>query len=289
MAKAKENSQKEKEVKNTKTIKTENEIEKQEEEVKTSISKKKEEQKAKKQGKVEENQGNKKGKKNQKSKDNKEQTKKQVNKKDSQKENEAKNKEEILKDNQKENKKNAKDEKDEKKDKIAKKQESNKNVPTKINKEMQEVEKEIKSNKNLPEEQLNQIHTRVFQNIFLAVIIILYLNFIILGFKNIENSVFLVDLKVFSMSILVIAIGVIEYAYKKDSGRHAIHGIETLVLAIATMGFIYLNMMWQEKFVPVVVITALVFAIYYVAKTIAIYKKMKKQFSLENIKEMIKK
>ena len=64
MAKAKENSQKEKEVKNTKTIKTENEIEKQEEEVKTSISKKKEEQKAKKQGKVEENQGNKKGKKN---------------------------------------------------------------------------------------------------------------------------------------------------------------------------------------------------------------------------------
>ena len=259
MAKAKENSQKEKDVNNTKTIKTENEIEKQEEEVKTSISKKKEEQKAKKQGKVEENQGNKKGKKNQKSKDNKEQTKKQVNKKDSKKENEDK------------------------------KQESNKNVPTKINKEMQEVEKEIKSNKNLPEEQLNQIHTRVFQNIFLAVIIILYLNFIILGFKNIENSVFLVDLKVFSMSILVIAIGVIEYAYKKDSGRHAINGIETLVLAIATMGFIYLNMMWQEKFVPVVVITALVFAIYYVAKTIVIYKKMKKQFSLENIKEMIKK
>ena len=155
--------------------------------------------------------------------------------------------------------------------------------------QIEEVEKEIKSNKKLPEEQQNQIHTRVFQNIFLAVIIILYLNFIILGFWNIENSVFVVDLKVFSMSILVIAIGVIEYAYKKDSGRHAIHGIETLVLALATMSFIYLNMMWQEKFVPVVVIVALVFAIYYVAKTIIIYHKMKKQFSIENIKEIIKK
>ena len=152
-----------------------------------------------------------------------------------------------------------------------------------------EIGKEIKSNKKLPEEQLNQIHTRVFQNIFLAIIVILYLNFIILGFKNIENSVFVVDLKVFSMSILVIAIGVIEYAYKKDSGRHAIHGIETLVLAIATMGFIYLNMMWQEKFIPIVVIVALIVAIYYTAKTIIIYQKMKKQFSLENIKEIIKK
>ena len=91
------------------------------------------------------------------------------------------------------------------------------------------------------------------------------------------------------MSILVIAIGVIEYAYKKDSGRYAIHGIETLILAIVTMGFIYLNMMWQERFIPVVVATALIIAIYYVAKTIAIYKKMKKQFSLENIKEIIRK
>ena len=154
---------------------------------------------------------------------------------------------------------------------------------------IEEVGKEIKSVKRLPEEQLNQIHTRVFQNVFLAVIVILYLNFIILGFKNIENSVFVVDLKVFSMSILVIAIGVIEYAYKKDSGRYAIHGIETLILAIVTMGFIYLNMMWQERFIPVVVATALIIAIYYVAKTIVIYKKMKKQFSLENIKEIIRK
>lgn len=55
------------------------------------------------------------------------------------------------------------------------------------------------------------------------------------------------------------------------------------------MGFIYLNMMWQERFIPVIVATALIIAIYYVAKTIVIYKKMKKQFSLENIKEIIRK
>ena len=220
--------------------------------------------------------------------------------------NKEQNKDKNLEDNKKENKsinqerqekpdnKETKEKKEHKEEN--KKQEENKKSNEKLVKasnnkisKIEEIEKEIKSNRKLPEEQQNQIHTRVFQNIFLAVIIILYLNFIILGFWNIENSVFVVDLKVFSMSILVIAIGVIEYAYKKDSGRHAIHGIETLVLAIATMGFIYLNMMWQEKFIPVVVIVALAFAIYYVAKTIIIYKKMKKQFSLENIKEIIKK
>ena len=211
--------------------------------------------------------------------------------------NKEQNEDKNLEDNKKENKSKNQESQEKKEHKEEnKKQEENKKSNEKLVKasnnkisKIEEIEKEIKSNRKLPEEQQNQIHTRVFQNIFLAVIIILYLNFIILGFWNIENSVFVVDLKVFSMSILVIAIGVIEYAYKKDSGRHAIHGIETLVLAIATMGFIYLNMMWQEKFIPVVVIVALAFAIYYVAKTIIIYKKMKKQFSLENIKEIIKK
>lgn len=206
------------------------------------------------------------------------------------------NKEEKKKENQESQKKLELKETQEEPKKENKKQEQNKKSNEKIEKasntkisKIEEIEKEIKSNKKLPDEQQNQIHTRVFQNIFLAVIIILYLNFIILGFKNIENSVFVVDLKVFSMSILVIAIGVIEYAYKKDSGRHAIHGIETLVLAIATMGFIYLNMMWQEKFIPIVVIVSLIVAIYYIAKTIIVYQKMKKQFSIENIKEIIKK
>ena len=52
---------------------------------------------------------------------------------------------------------------------------------------------------------------------------------------NIESSIFIVDLKVFAVSLLAVAIGIFEFAYKKDSGKAAIYGIEILFLAIYFM------------------------------------------------------
>lgn len=150
------------------------------------------------------------------------------------------------------------------------------------------VGKEIKRNKKVADVELGKIHTRVFQNICLAVAMMLYLNFVVLGFVNIENPVFVTDLKVFSIALLVIAVGVFEYAYKKDSGRHALHGIEILMLAFSTMAFIYVNLMWTGKFVYIVALITFLFAIYYVAKSIIVYKKMKKQYFINEMKKVIK-
>ena len=170
----------------------------------------------------------------------------------------------------------------EKKDKKQpdKKEEDKKNktqIQEATTKEIEEaVGKEIKKKKKLPSEEIIKINSRVFQNICLAVVIMLYLNFIILGFINIEKSVFITDLKVFSMAILLVSIGVFEYAYKKDSGRYTINGIEVLMLSFITMILIYINIMWEGKFVYISAFFTYVFAIYYVAKSIIIYKKMKK-------------
>ena len=106
---------------------------------------------------------------------------------------------------------------------------------------------------------------------------------------NIENNVFLTDLKVFSMLILGIAIAIFEYAYKKDSGIHAIYGIEILVLALVTIGFIYLDIMYKNKFIPITTTIAYIYSIYYTAKAIILYKRNKKRYFLNNMKEIIKK
>lgn len=164
---------------------------------------------------------------------------------------------------------------------------SNKNLKIDIEKVQDVIEKEAKS-KQIPKEEQDKINNRVFQNIFIAIIIMFYLNFIILGFINIENDIFLVDLKVFGLSILVISIGIFEYAYKKDSGIYTIHGIEALILALCTIGFIYLDIMYKNKFIPIVILVAYIFSIYYIAKAIIIYKKLKKQYFMNNIKEIIK-
>ena len=95
------------------------------------------------------------------------------------------------------------------------------------------------------------------------------------------------DLKVFAMCILFLAIILLERAYKKDSGRIAIFGIETIVLAVITLGLIYVNLMLSSSYVNIVLIILYAVAIYYVIKSIIVYHKGKKKYFVENMKEII--
>lgn len=214
----------------------------------------------------------------------KENLEKQTKKEDKQKEKDKKEKGKEQNISKKE-KQDKKDEKDKKKNKETKKE-----LVKSEQKEIEEaVGKELKSKKKLPAEELKKINKRVFQNVFLAIVIMFYLDFIILGFVNIENSVFITDLKVFGMALLLVTIGIFEYAYKKDSGKHIIHGIEILLLALITILLIYVNLMWSNKFIYITAFVSYAFAIHYVAKSIIIYKKMKKEYFLEEMKKIIKK
>lgn len=158
-----------------------------------------------------------------------------------------------------------------------------------IKKIQETLKKEITAKKVIPKEEQDKMNVEVFKNIAIAIVMVVFLNFIILGFMNIENSVFLVDLKVFAVSILAIAIGVFEYAYKKDSGKIAVYGIETLILAFAMLAFIYLDIMCHSNFVIITVLITYTIAIYYTVKSIIIYQKMKKQYYINSMKEIIKK
>lgn len=158
-----------------------------------------------------------------------------------------------------------------------------------IKKIQETLKKEITAKKVIPKEEQDKMNVEVFKNIAIAIVMVVFLNFIILGFINIENSVFLVDLKVFAVSILAITIGVFEYAYKKDSGKIAIYGIETLILAFAMLAFIYLDIMCHSNFVIITVLITYTIAIYYTVKSIIIYQKMKKQYYINSMKEIIKK
>ncbi|MCI9177098.1 MAG: hypothetical protein HFJ28_00550 [Clostridia bacterium] len=159
-------------------------------------------------------------------------------------------------------------------------------------KEMAEIEKavkkEMKANRKMPEQQLEKMATRIFKNMLLAIIVMIYLNFIILGFLNIENDIFITDLKVFSIAILIIGVGIIEFAYRKKSGRAAIHGIEFVFLALATLGLLYVNLTWVDKFIPIAVLATYAFSIYYLIKDAVVYRKMKKKYFVESMKEMIR-
>lgn len=152
-----------------------------------------------------------------------------------------------------------------------------------------ELKKDLKSKTKLPKEEEKKLSSVVFENLCVAITFMLYLFFIILGFINIKADVYIVDLKVFSCILLAIAILLFERAYKKDSGKLCAFAIETLFLSIATMGLLYVNIEINNIFLPIVATISLLFAIYYVAKSIYLYTNMKKKYFVDNMKDIMQK
>ena len=140
---------------------------------------------------------------------------------------------------------------------------------------MEKIEEEIKKQTTISDERKNKINKSIFHNIAIANVIMLYFIFIVLGYQTITPDKFIIDLQVFSVITMGISIIVFEKAYKKDSTEYAIHGIESLFLSIVTLISIYVFSKYREKFADIMIIVCYLFDIYYVAKSIIIYLKMK--------------
>ena len=158
-------------------------------------------------------------------------------------------------------------------------------------KQIEQIEKHIKNKKELPKEEENKINKKIFENILIADIIVAFLYLISLGSLNIESSVFITDLKVFSIGLIIFTVILFEISFKKENGNLAIHGIECLVISIFVLFSNYIYIMHIKEFHIYVAIFAYTFAIYYVAKSIIVHKKMKKQYQMaqSDINEIIKK
>lgn len=156
---------------------------------------------------------------------------------------------------------------------------------------VKKLEKQIKNRKEIPKEEENKMNKKVFENILIADIIMLFLYFIALGSLNIETSIFITDLKVFSISLIVFTIILFEYSYRKEKGNICIHGIECFFLAVFILSSIYLYNMYFKDFNLIITFTSYIFAIYYTGKSMIVYRKMEKEYiaSLSDIEEIIKK
>lgn len=152
-----------------------------------------------------------------------------------------------------------------------------------------ELEANAKEQKKLSQEKEELLNKKVFTNIIIAIVVMLYLFLINMGSLNIETVTFVKDLKVFSIMLIILTIALFEYSYKKDSGTICINGIETLVLAIITLFSPYIYMLLSRKFNLIVATASFLFGAYYVAKAIIIYKKGKKKYLKEanDISEII--
>ena len=134
-----------------------------------------------------------------------------------------------------------------------------------------------------------KIYKKVFSNIILGIVVTLYFIGIGIGFLNIDGPTFITDLKVFSLSILAIAIILFEFAYGKDDDKTALYGVEMLFVAIMSFVLLYTCILHKDKFIAVANIVACIGVLYYLVKSISIYirEKLKWKKTISDVKEIV--
>lgn len=133
------------------------------------------------------------------------------------------------------------------------------------------------------------IRKKIFENLIIAVAMMLYFILINFSYLRMEEDLLLKGIKIASLIILFFSIIIFEVAYHKDSGRIAINGIEVLVLAILTLTIRLVTARFKIDFGKYIVYLAYTFTIYYILKSIILYTIEKKKYldSLSDIHEIV--
>lgn len=142
------------------------------------------------------------------------------------------------------------------------------------------------------EKENNKIIIRkIFINIIIAIAVMLYLIIINFAYLRLEEQILLKGIKIASLMVLLTSIILFEMAYKKDSGKLAINGIEALVLSFHTLTISHIVSKYNISFETYILISTYVFAIYYILKSIIIYTDEKRKYlkSLSDIHEIVSK
>lgn len=156
---------------------------------------------------------------------------------------------------------------------------------------IEEIEKEIDEKTRVPYELKDKIRKEVFTNIVVAVVIVTYFIFIVLGSIGSIKNVRVIDLNIFSMIFLGIAIVLFEIAYRRDQGNIAIYGIESLVVAIFTLFLPYIIFELDETHKKYYLLASIYIAAYYILKSIYIATRTRVKYmnSISDVKEIVKK
>ena len=139
------------------------------------------------------------------------------------------------------------------------------------------IKDEIKKSKKASKEKVknSSFRKKIQRNLLICIIVTLYFIFIDLGINSIPVTVYMVDLKTFTIFIAIIAIVIFEKAYKKSDGSIATHGIEMSLIGVETLLLLQLYAVGYEFFNYVLLGITLGMIVYYLVKCLIIYIRYK--------------
>lgn len=156
---------------------------------------------------------------------------------------------------------------------------------------IEKIEKEIDEKTKLPKDTKEKIIKEVFTNIVMAIGVMIYLTFLILGSVGAVKNIRIIDFNIFSIILLGISILLFEIAWKRGSGRLAMYGIEMLAIALFTLFLPYIIFELNSPYKKFYLIASAYTTVYYSIKSIYIAIKSRKKYmvTVNDIKDIIKK
>ena len=145
------------------------------------------------------------------------------------------------------------------------------------NEKLEEIKAEIKKSKKASKDKVknSSLRKNLARNLIISILITVYFLFIDLGINSIPITVYMLDLKTFSVFIAIIAIVIFEQAYKKDQNYIAIHGIEMCFVGIETLLLLQLYSSGNEYFNYILLGITLGMIVYYLFKCLIIFIRYK--------------
>ena len=137
---------------------------------------------------------------------------------------------------------------------------------------------------------MEEVKKIMIKNSIIAGLIIICFVSVFVAYSIMQDALFSRIWQAITMLLLVISIAFFEIAYKKDSGKIAINGIEFLLLACFALTIEYIKTRFKVDTKIYIVIWSIIFLLYYLLKMMIIYTSgRKKQLnSLSDIAEIVK-
>lgn len=152
-----------------------------------------------------------------------------------------------------------------------------------------DITKELDTKIKIPKDVRESIYTKVFNELGIAIFIILYSLVLKFSFTKIDENTFTNCVHGISSALCVFAIVLFELAYKKNSEKIGLYGVEQLVLSIISLFMPYIYFKRSTTFKNLYSLFGLYISVYYVIKAFVVYiiEVRKYKAGLSDIKEIV--
>ena len=149
---------------------------------------------------------------------------------------------------------------------------------------------EIEEKRKLPLYVKEDIIHNIFNTLIVAIILVLYFLSINIIYYNFDGGAFEESLKFYALGIIIATIALFEVAYRKNSKKLMIIGIELLLCGILTLYIPYIFLHTSKHLrIVIMIVPVIIILIYYFIKSLVIFKTNKVEYinTLSDVKDIV--